>query len=296
MTILYIAGYGRSGSTLIDTILGNHPQVFGGGEISWLFRLAASSDHCSCGDQVDKCHIWGDVLKQTNTTTHRELLRSAHLTKQYEMGTPHSDELSEQYIALWRGCFRNLSQITQAQVIVDSSKTTRLTRYRMQGLTAALPGALRIMHLIRDPRAVMYSVSKGSNRKLNTGNNPKLFGGAYRGLFSWIRCNLIAEEQIAALGLSATRILYSDFANEPELSIKKILSDIDIDPAPLCERLKHPLNLLPGHGVSGNRMRRSPITVIREDNTWRTMLPKHQKILASTIAWQHMKRYGINHR
>ena len=32
--IIYVAGYGRSGSTLLDMMLASHPAVFGAGEMS----------------------------------------------------------------------------------------------------------------------------------------------------------------------------------------------------------------------------------------------------------------------
>ena len=41
--ILYIAGYGRSGSTLLDSLLNDHPSIFGGGEMMWLFQQAAEN-------------------------------------------------------------------------------------------------------------------------------------------------------------------------------------------------------------------------------------------------------------
>ena len=36
-TIIYIAGYGRSGSTVLDIMLGDHPRIFSGGELTYLF-------------------------------------------------------------------------------------------------------------------------------------------------------------------------------------------------------------------------------------------------------------------
>ena len=37
-TVLYIAGYGRSGSTVLDMLLGTHPRIIGGGELTHLFH------------------------------------------------------------------------------------------------------------------------------------------------------------------------------------------------------------------------------------------------------------------
>ena len=37
VTIIYIAGIGHSGSTLLDVLLGSHPDICGVGEIGRLF-------------------------------------------------------------------------------------------------------------------------------------------------------------------------------------------------------------------------------------------------------------------
>ena len=34
VTLCYIAGFGRSGSTVLDVLLGNHPEVLSLGEVS----------------------------------------------------------------------------------------------------------------------------------------------------------------------------------------------------------------------------------------------------------------------
>src|SRR2546423_11254588 len=56
--ILYIAGWGRSGTTLFDNILGQLDGFFSGGELRyvWEGRL------CGCGVLVSECEIWSEVL------------------------------------------------------------------------------------------------------------------------------------------------------------------------------------------------------------------------------------------
>jgi hypothetical protein len=47
--ILYIAGYSRSGSTILDIILSSHPQIFGTGELGYLFDdWIAGTRLCTC--------------------------------------------------------------------------------------------------------------------------------------------------------------------------------------------------------------------------------------------------------
>ena len=62
-TIVYIAGYGRSGSTLLERILATHHSIEGLGETSSIFRSLSQEDaYCSCGDLVLQCPVWGPTL------------------------------------------------------------------------------------------------------------------------------------------------------------------------------------------------------------------------------------------
>lgn len=47
--IVYIAGTGRSGSTLLDMLLSSHPLAFGAGELSAVFVEWAEGGLCTCG-------------------------------------------------------------------------------------------------------------------------------------------------------------------------------------------------------------------------------------------------------
>lgn len=61
--IIYIAGYGRSGSTLLERILAAHAGVEGLGEVEHLTRardLHAAS--CGCGRPLADCELWGPVI------------------------------------------------------------------------------------------------------------------------------------------------------------------------------------------------------------------------------------------
>ena len=59
----YIAGYGRSGSTLFDIVLGEHPQIFGAGELANLSRRVwTDNEYCSCGAVVRECPFWTEVV------------------------------------------------------------------------------------------------------------------------------------------------------------------------------------------------------------------------------------------
>ncbi|HJP60639.1 MAG TPA: hypothetical protein VJ865_11585, partial [Gemmatimonadaceae bacterium] len=66
-TVIYIAGAGRSGSTILDTALGVLPRTESLGEVSNLFDASKTGGMCSCGERLTDCCLWGGVLNATSS-------------------------------------------------------------------------------------------------------------------------------------------------------------------------------------------------------------------------------------
>ena len=61
--VLYIAGTGRSGSTVLANILGEVDGVFAAGEVRYLWQRGLKEDRlCGCGLPVRECPVWSKVL------------------------------------------------------------------------------------------------------------------------------------------------------------------------------------------------------------------------------------------
>lgn len=61
---LFIAGSGHSGSTLLDMLMGGHPQVASLGEAYFIYFNAnndAPADICTCGQHVSDCPQWSSI-------------------------------------------------------------------------------------------------------------------------------------------------------------------------------------------------------------------------------------------
>ena len=58
VTVLYITGLWRSGSTILDIILGSHHLVEGVGELRTLPAALVDGATCACGQPVDRCPFW----------------------------------------------------------------------------------------------------------------------------------------------------------------------------------------------------------------------------------------------
>ena len=60
--VLYIMGAGHSGSTVLDIILGNHPDILSVGELSnFVRRRAINGKYCACGKPANTCQFWSNI-------------------------------------------------------------------------------------------------------------------------------------------------------------------------------------------------------------------------------------------
>src|ERR1700743_2959648 len=64
-TVIYIAGSGRSGSTLLERVLGEMPGAVNVGELIDVFRRTAPlGERCGCGLPFTDCPFWSGVGKR----------------------------------------------------------------------------------------------------------------------------------------------------------------------------------------------------------------------------------------
>jgi hypothetical protein len=62
--ILYIAGAGRSGSTLLANILGQVEGFFTAGELISIWERGLIQDRfCGCGVPFHDCEVWTGILR-----------------------------------------------------------------------------------------------------------------------------------------------------------------------------------------------------------------------------------------
>src|SRR6185503_6025734 len=61
--VLYLPSAGRSGSTLLDRLLGQLGGVFGAGELSWVWQKGlVENGKCGCGVPLRECPVWNEVF------------------------------------------------------------------------------------------------------------------------------------------------------------------------------------------------------------------------------------------
>lgn len=267
-TIIYIAGYGRSGSTLLDMVLSLHPDVVGTGELTNLFYEASQKRL--------------DVLqweKYTNSYTHEDLIENDRITKKMQFFPfCRSKKTNNLYRTIWDSVLDYGLGFNKAKFIVDSSKTTTLSLWRPL-LLRKLGYRVKVIHLIRDVRAVMYSEgTKGSNVALEYGGKIRKNGGEFRVLLSWLWTNFVTRI-IYGWNNDYTIFRYEEFTNNPTKSLVKLNEKIGSLLNPPLPNLSIPV-VTNNLGISGNRLRRKNNIKIKPDEKWRDKLPAFYQRLA----------------
>ena len=67
--MVYIAGSGRSGSTILDNILGQIGGWASAGELRFLWERGVLGDRlCGCGERFSVCPFWTQVLRSVSAS------------------------------------------------------------------------------------------------------------------------------------------------------------------------------------------------------------------------------------
>lgn len=282
-------GRGRSGSTFLETVLSDYPQVFGSGE---LFRSYSSRDNqsiqCSCGATPEKCHFWTEVWRQWGIATglphdSKELDRLESRFKgnrNSPMLARHSlnaDDQWHRYLSLTRELFKAIQTVSGAEAIIDSSKRPN----RALALSWIEDVDLRVIHLVRDVRGVACSrIRKTSKRPIDRA-------------ISWHRCNRKSNRVRKYLGSTTTMLLrYEDLVADPKTSLGRLSDFTGLDFELISKKLEQGSSFRSEHAIAGNRLRMQQTIQLAPDTRWRQELsPFWQKLLpllTASTAW----RYG----
>ncbi|MEZ4864517.1 MAG: sulfotransferase [Caldilineaceae bacterium] len=300
-TILYIAGYGRSGSTLLDMYLGMNGGVIGMGELTHVLREWRDDASCSCGTSFRHCSFWQAVFAQFQQMTPdipvADAVRISRAVEKNPLGYKRGlgGKLTQQqlhYQRIWSNLVAAISSISQAHVIVDSSKSARLVTSRAAALQRVAQLETKVIHLVRDPRAVMWSYLRGNNLELAKGNAIAKQGGAYRMLLSWVTTNVGVHWLARNAQLPVIRVRYEDFVADPKRTVARIGDHFGLTFDNLgATTSATPSALDAAHGVAGNRIRRAGVQPLKLDNEWEGQLRPALRKMA-LLSWPLMQAYG----
>lgn len=303
--VLYIAGIGRSGSTLLNRSLGATPGFFAGGELMHFFgRGVCSNELCACGSPFRECEVWGDVIRELGPVAtpdraaavdpfRHAITEGKHLpTMLLSPWKPSSlrrrlEEYKETVVEVYRAVRR----VTGCQVLVDSSKNLSYARI----LQSVPELRIFVVHLVRDPRGVTFSMSKTIRRPGVPWSEEYLSRrGPAAGSVLWMAANLAAES-LRSRADGYVRIRYTDFVGSPADTLRRILrmTGEEEDAGRLAHLEGRTLRLGVQHILSGNPVRgRTGEIPLQEDLEWESEMAPGRRRLVTTVTLPFLLRYG----
>jgi hypothetical protein len=300
--VLYVAGFGRSGSTLLGNVLGQVDGFISVGELRSIWEYGILQNKvCGCGAPFEKCEMWQPIIDEafggTRGVDPRRMIqlrerwaRTKHIPL---MLTPPGRRLIRrclsEYLDALERLYRGVLTTTGSRVVVDTSK------FPSYGFVLGMVPSvdLHVVHLVRDPRAVAYSWSR--KRLHPDPRNPEYMprrspvGSSAR----WMARNLATEALWRNSPKSYLMLRYEDFVAKPREVIERVLELVKEKPAPLSHVGKHEVELGVNHNVWGNPSRfRSGTVEIRPDKEWAYHMKRGDKRLISSLTFPLLVRYG----
>ena len=229
--VLFIASMGRSGSTILDTILGQVDGYISVGEIRFIWeRGLVENRRCGCGERFQSCHFWTRVFDRAfggvDAVNVAEMISAMNQTRTRHfplMLLPGSEQTQRrrhaEYLKKLESLYRAIAEVSGSEVIVDSSK------YPSHAFLLRLIDNLdvRVLHVTRDPRAVANSWMQD---KYDPDQDvPVLMPQqpAWLSAIFWDVWNLTIEA-IGKRGGGIYRLLrYEDLMQDPQSRVREVL-------------------------------------------------------------------------
>lgn len=262
LPLLYIAGSSHSGSTLLDLLLGSHPDIESVGEAKKITSVAEkmnSGEHplCTCRREVADCPFWRAVLPA-------------------EPGALKTDAAAN------AAFFRRVIQAGGKNFALDSSKSPG----RAQMLARSALFDLTVIHLVRDSRAIAYSnlrkrATAPAVRKPSYDLIPSVRG--------WQKLNLRALRDFRnAPRVRYIAVRYEDLTGDPPAALRRVLDGVGLPWDEGMLRYREHTH----HNIEGNRMRMGADSSIRADNEYLRSLSVRDWWLATLLTWRGLRAFG----
>lgn len=289
MRVIYVVGAGRSGSTLLDHLLGLTHDVSSTGELHRL-TIDPHIRQCSCGDPLQRCPRWGPVLAEARgdgpqlattvaTWTTRDLIVEALAAR---------GVLSRGTFARWRddgvaraaaGTARIAEVLTRREGtagIVDSTKSVSRLLY-----LAAEPAlhATYAVHLVRDPRAVAASLRRRKGLPLGDG------------ALKWRREVRRAELLPRLVGIEHVTVRYEDLCRDPVGTCQRLMAALGLS---ALQRSGPPSAGTGQHLIPGSPSAFGGFDGVVLDERWKDELEPSERTQVAGLVRHEMRRLGYS--
>lgn len=299
LQVVYVAGAGRSGSTVLDRILGTIPGTVSANELNriWVDGFEENK-RCACGQTFRECAFWRQVVGEAfgdlpnfDPAHMKNIWTTVDHSRHFlQLLTPIKSNAFQKRLVEYREVLRRLyfaiAKISGAGIIVDSSKIPSGALI-LQGV----PGLeVHVIHLVRDARACVYAWQK---KKQNAKSGVALRQYTpMRTVMFWMMRNAFAG--LLATKLPYVRVRYEDLMKNPEPELQRLLERLSpFNGKRLNFATSAAIELPEYHSISGNPDRFSNgVTSLRLDLEWLTKMNENTRRMATVLTYPLLAQYG----
>jgi hypothetical protein len=268
------------------------------GELNLVWRNNWTRWRCGCGMRTGECPFWisaltaayGDDWRSSllelgrlhrRVVRHRDVPRLAHHRLR---SREFNDDLAD-FGAMSSDLYRGILDTSEQRVVVDASKLG------VEAIALAVAGRVdvRVVHLVRDPRAVAHSWARMRPRAfISRGELAR--HGPVRSTLEWDARNVVAEQ--SRRFAPYMRVRYDELLSEPAATLHRIaeLAGEPMDELGFLDGRSATLG--PSHAFAGNPMREQTGTIeLRPDDEWQRVMPRRRAHLVQWLSWPVRRRY-----
>ncbi|HKT05132.1 MAG TPA: sulfotransferase [Rugosimonospora sp.] len=303
--VVFVGGLGRSGTTLLERILGELPTVCPLGEVVHLWqRDLRDNERCGCGTAFSRCEFWQAVGEEAfggwaqvdpaRVLALREAVeRTRHIPRLAAPRLPNRYRaLVAEYAGYYAALYRGAATVSGADVLIDSSKNSSLA-YCLRWSSDI---DLRVIHMVRDSRGVAYSWTKTVTRPESPVRDEMTRYAPGRAALLWNAHNA-AFGLLPRRGVPVRRVRYEALLADPTGTVRQLADFAGVPAGPLDFLHGGAVRLGPCHSAAGNPMRFTTGELpLRQDEAWRSQLPPRQRRLVGALTAPLLSAYGYGRR
>jgi hypothetical protein len=296
--VLYIAGFERSGSTIVNRVLGQIDGFVAWGELRDIWQHGMIENRrCTCGAFFRDCPAWTKILNeafggidQVNTQEMIRLLKKARvsvLPHYFGVVTDKFFKSSvEEYLTSLESLYRAIQTTTNSKVIVDSTKASWYGY--VLGMLSTID--LYVVHVIRDPRGVCHSLQQHKNK----GDTACQWYNPAHASLSWNLKNSAVEMLLNRFRGRYLRIRYEDFVRNPKTAVKLVLDLVQEEVTQLPFKDDFTVEMEIDHIFAGSPSSRSETGAVklRLDERWQNEMQPIDKAVVTSFTSPLLMKYN----
>jgi len=250
--IIYIFGAGRSGTTILATLLGSVEEIITVGEMHQFVEHMKGKKKCSCGKAIAKCeNFWGPIISELSPAVVEDLSSKetilskleAHRNIPFLMAGLINNSSKQEYLRIQELIFDEIKNHTRAGYILDSSKYIA----RALLLDQLNKFNVKYIYLVRDVRGVINSFKKNVQTSKNRFQSYLYYN--LINFFGEIFYRTLPERKVM-------KIKYENLTTDPVAELERLQKYLGTDLSRVVNIIEKDEYFEMPHFIGGNRIRK----------------------------------------